>query len=187
MEPFDASEKYRKYLIKLTSDNSSGYCVWGADMENGEDDKFLIKDNKVLVFRSLEDLRLKISEYEAYFFDKLNFASWIREEKFETEYSEIDIDRLLKFDRKVFSSKENAFDLVNALNAAQDFFIQINSEKMEEIFKSPDLKNIKDILYNLYFWKNDSDIESQIADINIDSILIKSILYEIHHNFATTP
>src|SRR5690242_15745168 len=89
----NVSEKYRKYLLKITYDNQSYYTMSGADFEDEEKDKVLINSNKQLIlFSDIASLlhAIKVGEY---YFDRDNLQKW--EAAFSSSdgpYTEIDLD-----------------------------------------------------------------------------------------------
>lgn len=147
---FDKSEEYRKYIIKLQFFNKTFYAIWGVN-ENG-DDCFLTKDNSLVVFDSLEDVKKNILKFERDFFDKEKFKKWITLEIYGDYYNATHIDILLKIEYGKPINGTSAIKLLNTINIIEDFALQINSESILKIYNNPTFIKYKDILYNIYFW-----------------------------------
>jgi hypothetical protein len=152
---FEKSEKYRKYIVEVHLSEFRGYIIWGANMEDEDQDAILIKNKHVVLFNNLQTLSEKILSFSDYFFDRKNFNAWAKEENLLQLYSTIHLSLLRRFEESTLSSKETALKLLDAINLTQDFFIQTNDEKVLRIYNTPEIKSLKDFIYNGFFWKCD--------------------------------
>jgi len=181
MERFEISETYRKYFIVIKLKNGSFYTVWGTDLSDEDNDKLLVKNKKLLLFKTTETFIVQISNYRDAFFDRQNFENWISEESFQETYNLINIGSLMKFSESDLSNKETALEIIDALNLIQDLFIQVHEE--EAVFSSELILKFKDILYNNHFWKSDNYDSNKIDIIDPEFNKIRILLKKIYNLF----
>lgn len=181
MEKFKVSEKYRKYLIELQFKNLSGYVVWGTDMEDDESDKLLLSESRVLIFRDLDNIAQRLENIEHSFRDKENFRNWVAEKGFREVYNVNEIKLLSDFTLDMLSDRIMSLEILNCINLVQDFFIQIKNKRLESLFDEPAIIDVKDFIYNNYFWKKNGS--SQEAENIEDTKVIRSIrgLYDVFY------
>ena len=179
MKKIEISEKYRKYLIQIKLHDNSYYTVWGTDMNDNENDKMLVKNNKLVLFYKIGTLKKKLFEYKGIFSDENNFENWIGEESFEESYSTTDLTCLCTFSELDLKNNKVASDIIDSLNIILDFYIQIKKNK--RVFCSKLLLDFKDNLYNNHCWKNDG-LVFPFNDVTI--IKIQGILKKIYDDFV---
>lgn len=157
MNSFETSEKYRKYLIELRFKELKGYSVWGTDMEDQETDKLLLKDKKLLLFLNQSQIREKLNAIEHPYLDEENFRKWSAGEDFTEVYAIYEMEIPLNFNFDLLEDKTSSLELLDNLNLIQDFFIQINENL--DVFQDPLMVDLKDFIYNNYFWKKSGEID----------------------------
>lgn len=183
MEKFKVSEKYRKYLIELQFKNFSGYAVWGTDMEDDEHDKLLLSERKVLIFKDWDNIAQRLENIDHSFLDKENFRNWVTEKGFREVYNVNEIKLLSDFSLEMLSDRIMSLEILNCINLVQDFFIQTNNRTLEGLFEEPAIIDVKDFIYNNYFWKkNGSSHELGNIDGASVSNLIRSIYYVFYEH-----
>jgi hypothetical protein len=176
-EKFELSEKYRKYFIGIIIDGFTYYTVWGTDLNDRENDKLLVENEKLILFREVSTFKMQISNYKNVFLDKENFENWVKEESFHETYNSTNLTSLSIFSDSDLQSKESAFDIINSLNLLQDFYIQIN--KNDKAFSSELILDFKDNLYNNHFWKNNNfELNENSLEVNVIKIELKKIYNE---------
>lgn len=157
MYKFNLSEKYRKYLIELRFGYRRFYTVWGADMADGESDKMLVNDKKLILFDSLQDIGVKLEEVSSPYMDEENFRKWSRSENLQEIYN-INLLYLLPNLRfEILASQEHALEILNCINLIQDFSIQVDHPVLESFFDDPLLRSLKGFIYDNYFWEPEED------------------------------
>lgn len=134
---FKKSELYRKYIIKLTFQNFDLYTVWGTDMIDDENDKFILERGILLVFRSLSELKEKLRNISHSFQDEENFKKWVSEENLQKVYDTYDLKLFADFDPKLLTNKSDSLMLLNCINLIQDFALQVNNLRIEAILNQP--------------------------------------------------
>jgi len=153
MEDFSASEKYRKYLIELQFNEVNVYTVWGTDMGDEEEDKLLVKNEKLLCFKQLNDVKRNLSPIEHPFLDVENFEKWAVEEEFDQCYNTNDLRLLSDFNLDLLNDKSSALEILACINLIQDFSIQTKDRLLLPFFDDPVMVGLKDFIYNDHFWK----------------------------------
>lgn len=183
MSEFEISESYRKYLTGIKLNDHCYYSVWGLDIDSDEQDKFLVKDNKIVLFESIENLKNKLNGLKEFFFDKVNFEKWLNEELFDQAYSTMDIENLLKISYTNMLDKEFSLTIINSLNILQDFFLQINEQKALNLYESDEIIELKDYIYNNFFWKKGDNGNNVLR--NDSFAILKNVIVEIYLNFSS--
>jgi hypothetical protein len=107
--------------------------------------------------------------FSAYFFDPENFNAWVEEENLLQPYSNIDLSLLKRLEKSSLGTKETALKLLDAINLTQDFFIQTNNEKVIKIYNTPEIRSLKDFIYNSFFWKSD---KKELMPEHIDTLKV---------------
>lgn len=178
MIDFSKSEKYRKYVIELQLQEVTVYTVWGTDMQDDEVDKLLVENSSLISFRSLDTMRLQIENMEHPYLDKQNFTNWIHEEDLSNVYNVNNVRILSDFNFNFLKNKSTSLEILNTLNLIQDFYIQINAENLDEIFDNQDVIDLKDFIYNNFFWKKrkENRVYKKMKNRNIIHLLKK--IYE---------
>lgn len=71
------SEKYRKYIVKcITGPKKTLYLFWGTNLQNEDQDYFLLNDNKnILAFTKIKDL-VQYPNINSAAIDPENTARW---------------------------------------------------------------------------------------------------------------
>lgn len=172
-ENFDTSEKYRKYLIELQLADVKLYTVWGTDMIDDENDKLLVNQNKLIVFKNLDLLQTSIKVMPHPFMDRRNFEKWVNEEDLKQVYNTNNLQLLADFHVDFLKEKSLANEILNCLNLIQDFFIQINADDFDEIYENDSIVDLKDFIYNNFFWKpaTKNPNYKELENTNINDLL----------------
>lgn len=175
---FRKSEIYRKYVIGFNFQNFDLYTVWGTDLIDNENDKLIVKGEKLLAFRSLNELEEELRHMSHPFRDDDNFTKWVCEENLQQVYNNYDFKLFADFDLKLLRNESDSLMLLNCINLIQDFALQVNSLRIEEILDQPNIKSLKDFIYVNYFWKKDDNIKVEVLkDTNV-SILFRNLYNE---------
>ena len=165
------SETYRKYIVEINLCNFNGFVVWGADLEDvNENDVFLVSNDKIIFFNDLKTMKDNILKYSNHYFDKHNFSEWVSTENFSEPYSKIDLSLLKLFDASILIKETTALDLLDGINITQDFFNQIKDNDTVKLFESTPVADLKDYLYNKYFWEN---TEEQKFKADMDDLKVR--------------
>jgi len=167
---FNISEKYRKYVIGLQVKEAELYTVWGTDMEASEEDKLLVDNGRLLVFQNLNTLKLHLKTGTHPYLDMENFEKWIFQEDLNHVYNTNDFQLLDNFVVTFLEKEETALSVLHCLNLIQDFFIQINENDIDELYENDCIVQLKDFIYNNYFWKSRSGNLSYMA-ISIEDVI----------------
>ena len=176
MEKFEISERYRKYLIEIKINDKYFYTVWGTDLNDNENDKLLVKDKKLLLFKNKNSFVEKKDNLKNIFYDDQNFENWLNHESFEEPYSSTNFDTLKDISGKDLRNKETGLEIINTLNLIHDFYIQIQED--QTVFSSNLLLSIKDYLYNQHFWKNDNPTKKIPFNLKQANAILKKIYME---------
>lgn len=179
-ENFDKSEKYRKYVIELQFKEVDLYTIWGTDMLDCENDKLLVKGAKLIVFKTLDLLETSLEKLEHPFMDKQNFKKWVCEENLKQVYNVNNVKLLADFNLNLLEDKKSSLDILNSINLIQDFFIQINAEDLDNIYGDSSVADLKDFIYNNYFWEKRSDGSDYKVLEHTD---IQRLLNELYNDF----
>ena len=179
---FDKSEAYRKYVIGLHLEEGELYTVWGTDMLAGEQDKLLVENGRLIVFQSLSSLEMYLKNGNNPFLDKQNFEKWIIEENLNRVYNTNDLRLLNNFIVTSLENKGAAVSILNSLNLIEDFFIQINEKDIYEYYENYCIVELKDFIYNNYFWKHRWRKSSYNK---FDNGLLEKILKNIYCSFRS--
>ncbi|RQO64925.1 hypothetical protein DBR43_32125 [Pedobacter sp. KBW06] len=180
IEDFSVSEKYRKYLIGLQFNEVNVYTVWGTDMLDEEEDKLLIKGNKLLCFKQLNEIRQKLSNIEHPFLDVENFEKWVVEEELDQCYNTIELKLLSDFNLELLNDKFSALEVLGCLNLIQDFSIQTKDRLLLPFFDDPVMVGLKDFMYNDHFWKKKEGTVMESITDEATAHLIKR-LYDVFY------
>jgi len=166
IEDFSASEKYRKYLIALQFNEVNVYTVWGTDMLDEEEDKLLVKGEKLLCFKHLNEAKQKLSNIEHPFLDVANFESWVAEERLDQCYNTNDLRLLSDFNLDLLKDKSSGMEILGCVNLIQDFSIQTKNRLLLSFFDEPLMVDLKDFIYNHHFWKKEKGKVVQPASVD---------------------
>lgn len=152
MEEFNASEKYRKYLIELEFNDLTVLTVWGTDMVDGED-KLLVNGEKLIVLKTAVNIKSVLQKLEAPYLDQENYRQWIDEENLNDIYNSNDMKLLSKFEFSSLEEKSTSLTVLSDINLIQDFAIQVDHSKLLPIFDQSAMVNLKGFIYDNHFWK----------------------------------
>lgn len=180
IEDFSASEKYRKYLIALQFNEVNVYTVWGTDMLDEEEDKLLVKGDKLLCFKQLNEVKQKLSNIEHPFLDVANFEKWAVEEELDQCYNINELKLLSDFNLELLNDKFSALEVLNCLNLIQDFSIQTKDRLLLSFFDDPVMVGLKDFIYNDHFWKKEEGMVMEPVTDEATGHLIKR-LYDVFY------
>ncbi|KIO77240.1 hypothetical protein TH53_10340 [Pedobacter lusitanus] len=166
---FDKSEEYRKYVIGLQFKETDLYTVWGTDMVDGENDKFLVNETKLMVFESLDLLESFLKTLDHPFKDKRNFKRWVNEESLKRVYNFNNMSLLADFNLNLLNDKKSSLDILHSINLIRDFFIQINDSQIDIACENPSIINLKDFIYDNYFRekKNEGITIDELNFVNV--------------------
>lgn len=171
----NVSEKYRKYLLKITYDNQYYYTMSGLDLEDEEKDKLLIDSNKQLVLFSDVARLLKAIRKGEYYFDRDNLQKW--EAAFSSSdepYAEIDLD-ILGRPAIDFTDLDVLISIHFALGILTDFAIQVDEKLMIERLYQPIIEEFKDSVMDFTVWKTTEELT-----ITFDRNLFVAILNDLY-------
>jgi hypothetical protein len=182
IEDFSASEKYRKYLIELQFSEVNVYTVWGTDMLDQEEDKLLIKGEKLLCFKHLNEIKQKLSNIEHPFLDIENFEKWAVEEEFDRCYNTNDLRLLSDFNLDLLNDNSSALEILACIHLIQDFSIQTKDRLLLPFFDDPVMVDLKDFIYNHHFWKKEEGkvVQPTSVDATVTDLMRK--LYGIFYD-----
>lgn len=175
---FPQSEQYRKYLIAIHLENMIGYTVWGTDMANGEMDKLLVADGKLLLFSSIEKLKNSIRDFVSPFLDIENYENWINENDFSEAYNTYDFLVFLNFTEATLIYKKQSLALLDCINLVQDLFIQLEDAAALRLFEQQEMADLKDYIYYNHFWKKDEEYK-----VDLNSKTVATLLKETYSMF----
>jgi len=181
MKEFNASEKYRKYLIELQFNDLCVFTVWGTDMEDGED-KLLVNDEKVIVLKNAINIKSILKKIENPYLDKENFRRWVDEENLDDIYNVNDMKLLAEFDFGFLKEKSTSLTLLNDLNLIQDYAIQVDHSRLLPIFDQSTMMNLKDFIYDNHFWKGGSQDSLALKNEEMEIVALFNELYTEFHN-----
>lgn len=176
MKKFIKSEKYRKYLIGIDFNEVSLFTVWGTDMADEETDKLLVKDDKLIAFKTLDDLTENFKRLDHPFKDHGNFEKWISEEQFQHVYTYYDMAVLENLNVSTLNDKDDSLAILDCLNLIQDFSIQVNNHGLNALFEVSEMEVLKDFIYGNYFWTKIEEHIISESDIPKLSSLVKKTL-----------
>lgn len=165
MEESEVSEKYKKYLIGLQFKDLIGYAIWGTDMNDDENDKFLLSDNKVVLFTDLDSIPKRIENMKHSFLNQEDFRNWVIEKGFTEVYHVNEIKLLADFKLDMLSDRAMSLDILHSMNFLEDFFVQVDDKSVKGIFDLPDLIDVKDYIHSTYFWKGNYEVR-KIGDFD---------------------
>lgn len=168
---FAKSEAYRKYLIKIDLLDVLGYAIWGTDMEDEERDKLLVKDNKLLLFPSTNGLKSHLENIAHPYNDALNFSRWVEEEDLSDTYTEYDFSVVANYHHSILSDKEKSLEVLSCIHLMEDFCLQIETSIVRTLFENDDLVNLKEYIYDHFFWTPDPDDKTILPDEKVSYIL----------------
>jgi|GEM_PF-6499497 len=183
---FAKSEAYRKYLIKIDLLDVVGYAIWGADMEDEEQDKLLVKDNKLMLFPNTKGLKSHLENVSHPYKDALNFSKWVEEEDLSHTYTEYDFLVVANYHHSILSDKEKSLEVLSCIHLMEDFFLQIESSIVRTLFKNDDLVNLKEYIYDHFFWTPDLDDKTILPDQKV-SYILKDIFSVFLEHVEMTP
>jgi hypothetical protein len=183
MVDFNPDEQFYKWVVKLNFSDSSFFTIWGTDKSDNDEDKFLVKAGKIILFSNLRSLESQLFNYKLWFFDKENFDEWLERKQDFNKYAEIDIQILRSFSMDILLNKDQSFILLDALNILQDFFIQVKDVNAEEIYSLKEIRDLKDYIYNNFFWSRDDSNDNIISLSDLNEGRIKVHLIELYRMF----
>ncbi|NRF37623.1 hypothetical protein [Pedobacter foliorum] len=178
MEDFNASEKYRKYLIELDFNHLTVLTVWGTDMVDGED-KLLVNGEKLIVLKTAVDIKSVLQKLENPYLDQENYRQWIEEENLHDIYNVNDMKLLSKFEFSFLEEKSTALIVLNDINLIQDFAIQVDHSKLLPIFDQSAMVNLKDFIYDNHFWKGGDKNSVALKKEEMEIIALCKRLYTV--------
>lgn len=173
------SDKYRKYIVSMKLFNENKYFIWGSDLLEKEEDKFLL-DPKGNIITS-PNLHLFLSSLlesnkDVNLFDINNLLNWKKEvqhilTKFKNGYSgyaKYDLDILLKY--FIANDKINIHllsfkilkEYVGFINFVDDFANQTNDSKLLKLTHERNLRFLWNYVYDNYIWKNKLKNENKL-------------------------
>jgi hypothetical protein len=126
-----------------------GYAIWGTDMEDEEQDKLLVKDNKLLLFPSTNGLKSHLVNISHSYNEALNFSRWVEDEDLSDAYTEYDFSVVANYHHSILSDKEKSLEVLSYIHLMEDFFLQIESSVVLTLFKNDDEI---EIFYNSMDW-----------------------------------
>jgi hypothetical protein len=154
----NVSEKYRKYLLKVTYDNQYYYTISGADLEDEEKDKLLINSNKQLVLFSEVASLLQAIKKGEYYFDRDNLQRWEKEFSSSDEpYAQIDLDILGSSDIDL-TDLDVLISIHYTIGILTDFSIQIDDKLMIARLHESVIGEFNDSVMDYTVWKAKEDI-----------------------------
>ncbi|RZK37101.1 MAG: hypothetical protein EOO90_26040 [Pedobacter sp.] len=169
---FQASEKYRKYLVHLNSSSISGYVIWGTDMTDEEKDKLFLRHEKILVLRNLTNIRDELL-LNTTFSDTDNFNKWVESNDVFKIYSKNDFTNMSDFSESSLNDRSIGKDLINSINLIRDFALQVDDRKLNQCLDSEKMHFFFDYLYDEFFWKKRNEVDNKINTQDIQTIAIE--------------
>lgn len=171
----NVSEKYRKYLLKITYDNQDYYTISGADFEDEEKDKVLINSNKqLLLFSDVARLLKAVKEGE-YYFDRDNIQKWAEEfSSSEEPYAEVDFDIIGKPEID-FNDLDVLKSILDTLGILTDFAIQVDDKLMIDRLYQSVINEFKDNIMDFIVW----DVDEELT-VTVDQNLFLSALADLY-------
>lgn len=153
------SEKYKYYIIRIKLNERYFYCLWGPNNRN-MDDQFLInKDNLIIKFRSIKDIRNNSKKIKKYNYQTYRFNKWLNElikTKIKSNCT-IDFDNIYKIFTGNFIplniNSKFLNDYIIYINLFDDYAIQNNDNKMLSLGKRKNIRNLWLFTYDYYFWQ----------------------------------
>src|SRR4051812_10533995 len=151
----DISEKYLKWIVRITADCKNYYTLAGIDKSDPDIDKVLVdNDNKLLLFDRITQLMAYIKRGEN-LFDRTNTLKWVKalQPPFRST-SSFDFDLLKK---KKLSISDNKYleDLVTTIYLITDLAHQTQNKKLLNITSSLQVENLLDYHANRCIWERD--------------------------------
>ncbi len=192
MEQIKEGKDLMKYLIEFIINGESCKTLWGADINDNENDKFLI-DSKydIVIFKSFTRLREYVLSNIV--FDSKNSIEWANQNKIEMEpFYSIDldeIDEIITYSKEGIFQRDNANNLVDFINLFGDYAFQIENNILLSLFKNTSIQFVLDFNYDTEFWdsekswidKLNKDLEK--FDINAFKINLSRIKNELIGRF----
>ncbi len=180
------SEEYNKYLVKIIFSSNEYYTITGIDPELGDDDVFLSNGKGVLLFPSLEEVKLYINKEENSIFDSVNSKKWINSLSSDVPYTNYDFDlvesKLKKwtasFDVLADENQDFLLELFDIIAFAKDLKYQFLNEEIEQILEIEEFINFDDILYDNFIWasNNKNKVERKLLTMMKEPSLVKNII-----------
>lgn len=168
------SEKYRKYLISIKTNGNNKLAIWGTDMSDNEEDKFLANINgEILLFDSKREITETVSVYNEIVFDSNNFMKWVGNVQDEIEYASYDIDNLEKVlidNRPILKEgfKDDCIDLLSFMDLCGDYAYQFSDDSIKRLIENQNTSIFRDYVYSVFLW-NEINLRREKAEKAIEN------------------
>lgn len=173
MSAFPNSEKYRKYLIELSIEDSIYYTVSGMDIQDEEKDKLLVnRDNKIAAFTSIDTL-LHFINGENSLFDLNNLRAWANSSGTrEGIYSSIEF-RTLNRINEILTSTDVYAEMTTLVYMFKDYAIQTNNAELLVVANSDKLVDFTNFYVENYVLEGTGDRITHAIKVRDDIELIE--------------
>lgn len=158
----NVSDKYRKYFICIKFLDKKLFAIWGTDLNNNEQDKFVIsKSGKIICSKDFNFLKEYLLVNTDLLFDVNNLMFWLlNNEDFEPSatYDFDNVDYFIEEFQNInfINNSEMMIEVVNFINLTLDYSIQVKNSYIIEILNNRNLLTYKDYVYNNFLWNSSS-------------------------------
>lgn len=194
-------EYYRKYVTCLILNKKKYFTLWGADIEDRENDKFVLnKFGKIALFKNVTELFDSIKNKELVFFDKNRTERWMNKSKDILNRKLIDsisneyvfsLDQFLKI---IPSRKSNIVKLsplkyslfIDIVNMIDDYEFQIGNKSLLKLRRNENVSLFWEYCYDRVLWGVKKEDKPKVNRLLLSKIKISDLrkkVLELHDIF----